>query len=195
MQKIFPDHLKCPSSCSIRWTSNKKHISMNSRAPINCSQHEYSWLKSMPQQKALFRRHSTQVRWKALRESSAINSQLNMSLSQCSSTVTCEDLACSFSTASVWTGILERAGIRHVWISMTLSTEYIRIQQAGKEMKIWNSTTFKGMWSLHEYTARGYCPVWLQQCRSLLSCASMPDTTSTLVATWMLISQTRNLVF
>lgn len=186
-KKIFPDHLKCPSS--------KECISMNSRALINCSQHEYSWLKSIPRQKALFRRYATQVRWKGLGESSAINSQLNMSLSKCSSTAAREDLACSFSAASVWTGILERAGIRHVWISMTLLTEYVRIPQAAKEMKIRNYTTFKGPRSPREYTASGYCPVWLQRCRSLLPCASLPETAFPLVATWMLISQTRNLVF
>lgn len=142
---------------------------MNSTALLSCSQHEYSWLKSMAQQKVLFRRKTTQVRWKGLREPSVINSQLNVSISQFSSLAAHEGLDCTFFTASVWTWILGKAEITYVWISITLSIEYVRIQQGAKEMKIWKKITFKGSWSLSEYTAWGCHPVWLQQCRSLLS--------------------------
>lgn len=123
----------------------------------------------MSQQKVLFRRNTTQVRWKRLREPSVINSQLNVNISQFPSLAAHEGLDCTFSTASVWTWILGKAEIMYVWISITLSIEYVRIQQAAKEMKIWNKITFKGSWSLPEYTAWVCHPVQLQQCRSLLS--------------------------
>lgn len=61
-----------------------------------------------------------------------------MSLFHCYSTAAHEDIACSFFAVKLCVngGILERAGIRHIRIPMTLSTEYIRIEQAAKEMKI-----------------------------------------------------------
>lgn len=152
----------------------------------------------MPQQKALGRKYFTQVRWKGLGRSAAMNPQLNVSLSQCFSIAAWEDLACFFSSASLWTGILERAGIsmsRFLWHYQQNTLQKNRLSRKWIYEIITPSRRLEGDHCKCIQGGKRQCPVWLQQYESLLPCAFMLGIIFPLVVTWMLIFQTCNPVF